>query len=142
MNAYHCVCSPGFTGSNCQHRVDACDSGPCLNDGRCSSSPQHGGGSSSSQTAPAFRCSCPVGFTGRRCESFVDWCTAVDGGGPCLNGATCVQRGNQYRCLCAPGWDGLACDVPSVSCAEVAASRGTAARRTPETLKVEFHYAS
>jgi len=105
------VCTTGFTGSNCQHRVNPCDSSPCLNDGRCTE-----------RSRTAFDCSCQPGFTGRRCESFVDWCSGA--AGPCRNGATCVQRSSQYQCLCPAGWDGPSCDVPSVSCTAVAASRG------------------
>jgi hypothetical protein len=29
---------------------------------------------------------------------------------PCLNGATCVDLENGYRCQCAEGWQGDTCD--------------------------------
>ena len=51
-------------------------------------------------------------------QSFVDWCDVVK---PCMNGATCTQRANEYRCDCLNGFTGKVCDVRMVSC-EVAAS--------------------
>ena len=112
VNGYHCLCAAGFTGSNCQHRINPCGSNPCLNDGRCSRGSE----------AELFDCSCQPGFTGRRCESFVDWCESSRS--PCLNGGTCVQRSNQYHCLCSPEWNGLNCDVPRLTCAAIAADKG------------------
>ena len=38
-----------------------------------------------------------------------------------MNGATCTQRANEYRCDCLNGFTGKVCDVRMVSC-EVAAS--------------------
>ena len=29
---------------------------------------------------------------------------------PCLNGATCTDLLNGYRCVCAPGYDGPTCE--------------------------------
>jgi len=114
VNGYQCACAPGYTGSNCQRRVDPCDSSPCLNDGRCTTTHRQS----------SYECSCQPGFTGRRCESFVDWCDAEQGHSRCQHGGTCVQNGNQYECLCQPGWEGLNCDIPSMSCAELAVSKG------------------
>lgn len=28
---------------------------------------------------------------------------------PCLNGATCIDKVNEYRCVCADGWTGKRC---------------------------------
>lgn len=56
VNSYHCICPPGYTGTNCQHRINPCDSSPCLNNGHCNN--QDG----------SFHCNCEFGFTGPRCE--------------------------------------------------------------------------
>ncbi len=56
INSYSCLCAAGYRGSNCQHRVNPCDSLPCLNGATCSN--QDG----------AYDCHCPFGFTGPRCE--------------------------------------------------------------------------
>lgn len=31
--------------------------------------------------------------------------------GPCLNGGTCVDLGQDFTCLCPQGWSGLSCDL-------------------------------
>lgn len=31
--------------------------------------------------------------------------------GPCLNGGTCVDLGQDFTCLCPQGWSGLTCDL-------------------------------
>lgn len=112
INSFHCACVPGYTGTNCQHRVGPCDSNPCLNDGRCVGQP------------PSFRCHCAYGFTGLRCESFIDWCRISQ---PCRNGGTCVQdvaTANHYRCNCLAAWTGKNCDMSARSCEAAALLKG------------------
>merc|ERR1712200_393212 len=62
-------------------------------------------------------CACPAGFTGRQCGT-------VDGGGavacaqnPCLNGGTCAPSGDQFKCLCTPGFIGTLCQASSATAA-------------------------
>jgi len=115
VNSYQCSCAPGYTGSNCQHRINPCDSRPCLNGAACIDRPSTRGGPAS------YECVCPHGFAGPRCDSFVDWCAANRN--PCANGGTCRQDGNQFQCTCRPGWDGPLCDVMMVSCSIAAAQK-------------------
>lgn len=42
----------------------------------------------------------------------------------CENGATCVQAGHLYQCVCAPGWSGKLCDVEMVSCKDASIRKG------------------
>lgn len=127
INTYTCLCPPGYTGSNCQFRINECDSNPCLNGATCS------------DRLGSYLCHCPYGFTGTRCESFVDWCSmggishtgsqllpGQPGQGPCFNGATCKQVNQTYQCTCAPGWTGILCDVEMVSCKDAALRKGSA----------------
>lgn len=41
-----------------------------------------------------------------RCETDIYECES----NPCLNGATCVDRLNQFQCVCVPGFSGKLCE--------------------------------
>lgn len=97
-----------YTGSNCQNRINLCDSAPCLNGANCQDHNTY------------YTCHCPYGYTGKDCGEYVDWCAT----NPCENEATCHQVKNQYQCLCAPGWTGKVCDVEMVSCKDAALRKG------------------
>jgi Notch-like protein len=97
-----CCCS--YTGSNCQNRINLCDSSPCLNGATCQDHTTH------------YTCHCPYGYTGKDCGEYVDWCAT----NPCENQATCRQIKNRYQCLCGVGWTGKVCDVEMVSCKDAA----------------------
>ena len=104
-----CRCQEGFTGHNCEARVDLCQTRPCRNGGTCESRDGY------------FLCHCPRGFTGQRCESLVDWCSSK----PCEHGARCSQSGSTFHCACPSQWTGKVCDVKKVSCDIAANQRGT-----------------
>uniref|UniRef100_A0A8C5FCE1 Neurogenic locus notch homolog protein 1 n=1 Tax=Gadus morhua TaxID=8049 RepID=A0A8C5FCE1_GADMO len=106
INAFTCLCLPGFTGSYCQHDINECDSKPCVNGGTCQDS--YG----------TYKCTCQHGYTGVNCQNLVRWCDSS----PCKNGGSCWQQGASYTCQCQTGWTGIYCDIPSVSC-EVAAKQ-------------------
>lgn len=78
---------------------------PCQHDGVCLNLPG------------LFKCECPDQFTGNFCESFrLITCENE----PCKNGATCVdvtdpKTGNNYTCICVPGYEGSVCDTPYCS---------------------------
>lgn len=97
-----------YTGSNCQTRINECDSAPCMNGATCNDHTKY------------YTCHCPYGYTGKHCDSYVDWCATE----PCMNGAECRQKKNSYQCLCAPGWTGKVCDVEMVSCKDAAIRKG------------------
>lgn len=108
-----------YTGSNCQNRINLCNSNPCLNGATCQDHITH------------YSCRCPYGFTGSNCREFVDWCST----NPCENQATCRQDKNQYQCLCGPGWTGKVCDVEMVSCKDAAARKGKNYKKYSYTWK-------
>jgi len=117
INSFQCVCMGGYSGTNCQHWIRACDSSPCRNHATCTNQV-------AAQGAPyAFLCHCTLGFAGALCDTFVDWC-GDSAGNPCRNGATCKNVFDQFECLCAPGWTGLLCDVPRVTCDVAAKEKG------------------
>eukprot|EP01147_Barroeca_monosierra_P007681 gene7681-608_t len=69
---FQCDCQPGFEGKFCEHLIDNCEPGLCMNGGTC----VNGIGSAS--------CKCPINFSGARCETLVT-CDAM----PCENNSTC-----------------------------------------------------
>ena len=32
-------------------------------------------------------------------------------GNPCQHGGTCIDQINRFRCKCAPGWEGIRCQI-------------------------------
>lgn len=52
----HCLCNPGWTGSNCGKRIDYCDPNPCGNGAECT------------KLLEGYSCSCTTGFQGQVCD--------------------------------------------------------------------------
>ncbi|KAK3545348.1 hypothetical protein QTP70_004069 [Hemibagrus guttatus] len=52
------------------------------------------------------------GFTGESCEVNIDECYTA----PCLNGGTCVDAVNDFRCDCVIGFSGKLCQVDKDEC--------------------------
>lgn len=46
-----------------------------------------------------LNCSCPEDYTGVGCQYEFDACEA----GQCKNGATCIDKGHGYTCICQTG---------------------------------------
>ena len=63
VNSYRCQCPSNFSGSNCQHRRNPCDSYPCMNGAACYLNADTGG----------HYCECPIGFTGPTCKVCINW---------------------------------------------------------------------
>nr|CAD7444631.1 unnamed protein product [Timema bartmani] len=47
-----CMCSPGYTGQNCENKYVPCDPSPCLNDGLCRQ-----------VDSLSYECQCPPALT-------------------------------------------------------------------------------
>nr|XP_058940559.1 fibropellin-3-like [Pocillopora verrucosa] len=85
---YRCLCSPGFTGHNCDH--DKCNSNPCRNQGSCKDG----------------KCQCQPGFSGELCE--IDKCNS----NPCENQGSCMDG----KCQCRLGFSGELCEIEVDKC--------------------------
>ncbi|XP_066022739.1 protein crumbs homolog 2-like [Pocillopora verrucosa] len=118
---YRCLCSPGFTGHDCEHVVDKCNSNPCQNqgsciDGKCQCQPRFSGelceievGKCNSNpcqnqgSCKDGKCQCQPGFSGELCQIEVDKCNS----NPCQNQGSCKEG----KCQCQPGFSGELCEI-------------------------------
>ncbi|XP_037922140.1 protein crumbs isoform X2 [Hermetia illucens] len=106
---YECLCTEGWTGTNCEQDIDECASLPTCGNGICINN------------KGSFRCYCEPGYTGVRCDTDVDECLSL----PCKNGATCINKINDYECTCLPGYTGKVCDIDIDECATNPCSKGS-----------------
>nr|KAF6341126.1 delta like canonical Notch ligand 1 [Myotis myotis] len=97
---YTCHCPAGFSGFNCEKKVDACSSSPCANGAQCV------------DLGDAYMCRCRAGFSGRHCQDNVDDCASS----PCAHGGTCRDGVNEFSCTCPPGYSGRNCSTPISRC--------------------------
>ncbi|XP_072169503.1 uncharacterized protein [Diadema setosum] len=120
-SAYQCVCPAGFGGVNCEivisENANPCNSFPCANGGECLT-----------LDSQFYTCLCRDGYAGINCQQMTaavpgfDSCNA----NPCQNGATCYNSYHsndptptmytpQYYCMCAQGFTGTNCQLPTVN---------------------------
>uniref|UniRef100_A0A6Q2Y2G4 Slit homolog 3 (Drosophila) n=1 Tax=Esox lucius TaxID=8010 RepID=A0A6Q2Y2G4_ESOLU len=101
LNRFQCK-SP--VDLNLMSKCAPCLTGPCLNNGTCSS-----------DVSGSYHCTCPFGYKGQNCEIAINACISF----PCVNGGTCHlipgQEG-QFSCACVPGYEGLQCEVNPDDC--------------------------
>jgi len=101
----HCKCPVGFTGNQCETRIELCDRFReyCLNGGKCTSS---------GDVAP---CECPSGtrissaYAGTHCEYIATSMCGDTPGSFCTNGGICGKSGDP-GCTCVDGFHGLKCE--------------------------------
>ncbi|VDP14297.1 unnamed protein product [Heligmosomoides polygyrus] len=151
FNGYSCECLEGFTGNNCETKIDLCEGWLCLNNGTCIvhrnvpvchcqprfsgehceidiSSPCDdvtclNGGTCYVENDEAF-CKCLPGYTGARCETHLTKCEEFPEPLLCLNGGSCIVTNHQQHCECALGFFGNNCDVFGRSCAAITCQGG------------------
>ncbi|VDN03270.1 unnamed protein product [Thelazia callipaeda] len=98
---YTCECPYGFTGTNCEIRLQNCSTQSCMNGAICTYIPGYN-----------YTCICPKGYTGRYCQVVAKTCSDS----PCHNGGTCIQNRGLFFCECMPGWNGTNCDIKIRTC--------------------------
>ncbi|CAH1795815.1 unnamed protein product [Owenia fusiformis] len=99
MVGFNCLCTDGYTGTNCETDINECSSSPCLHGSTCTD--QVNGspclhGSTCTDKINGYICTCVDGYTGTHCETDIDEC--LDD--PCLNGGICEDKVNGFTCFC------------------------------------------
>ena len=95
---------------------------PCLNKGACLKVFMNTTNSNASIDF-SFQCACTDKYTGDRCELEKNACLAANNSNPCQNGASCYNElEGEFSCKCAPGYEGLLCEVISGRAAAAAAA--------------------
>ncbi|KER32803.1 hypothetical protein T265_01276 [Opisthorchis viverrini] len=99
---FFCSCDVGWSGRWCQLRTeDPCNASRiCFNNGACHSNPHIPGG---------FQCECGENWMGSVCHLRRPDSRACANRTLCKNGATCVDVGDSFNCICRPGFDGQYC---------------------------------
>lgn len=106
---FQCKCPAGFYGWRCEHQIDPCLSGPCVNHGVCQSN------------GSQFVCKCANEYEGPYCEEPVSKCRL----GYCQNNGTCNELPNgEAECVCAEGFVGEQCHIRHDYCADLNCEQG------------------
>ncbi|KAI6191303.1 hypothetical protein M3Y97_00214000 [Aphelenchoides bicaudatus] len=102
-NAYSCICSERYTGSNCEIDLNACADSPCPPSVACHN------------LYNDFHCQCPPSFTGKTCQMRDDWDPCVTN--PCGQFGQCIRYKSSFICNCSTGFGGQFCmdRVPKMS---------------------------
>ncbi|KAK6738263.1 hypothetical protein RB195_020397 [Necator americanus] len=128
----HCECVAGFIGEHCEE-VDRCLNHACANNSTCKNGPGgiyiceckentvgtycqficaedqcSGNGTCIMREDGKVGCKCNVGMTGVHCEKEIDECRL----NKCQNAVECIDKFDDYECVCERGWIGKDCDRP------------------------------
>ncbi|KAF8564047.1 hypothetical protein P879_04487 [Paragonimus westermani] len=100
---FQCRCAPGWSGRWCQLQAqDPCAASKiCFNNGICHVDQLQPGG---------FHCECEANWMGSVCHMRRPEARACANQSLCQNGATCVDVGDNFSCICRPGYDGRYCE--------------------------------
>uniref|UniRef100_A0AAF5Q282 EGF-like domain-containing protein n=2 Tax=Wuchereria bancrofti TaxID=6293 RepID=A0AAF5Q282_WUCBA len=93
---FSCNCMKGTTGQNCATDINECleNEKLCFNGGICVN------------TFGSWYCDCPLGYNDPYCMIHDNECEP----NPCLNGASCLDYGNRYECICQNTFYGTNCE--------------------------------
>ncbi|CAH8484551.1 unnamed protein product [Schistosoma turkestanicum] len=100
---FQCHCAPGWSGRWCEFQTNnPCTMAKiCFNNGQCYQDNLSPG---------LFKCECDQQWTGTVCQLRRPESRACIQENLCKNGATCVDLGNSFNCICRPGFDGQYCE--------------------------------
>ncbi|KAK0424438.1 hypothetical protein QR680_008669 [Steinernema hermaphroditum] len=88
---FTCSCWRGFTGENCEIRIDLCDTEmPCRHNGSCISK------------IADYECFCLPGTSGKNCEHNFD---------DCVDPTTGITNRYEFTCECSEDWTGATCTI-------------------------------
>ncbi|XP_061693252.1 hyaluronan-binding protein 2 [Syngnathoides biaculeatus] len=99
---FKCDCPKPFKGRRCEKGPKFCKKGLCGR-GECVLT----------STAPFYECKCKHPFQPPNCRTY-----SVCEPNPCKNGGQCVKDGNDFDCVCPPGFNGRFCHVGPNDCYE------------------------
>ena len=99
INAFQCLCHPGYTGPECGSKFNECTSNLCLNGGVCI------------DKATDYACDCGIGYEGKHCENDIDLCKKPE---ICSNFQSCTDKGSHADCVCKAGFTGNSHSLKSV----------------------------
>lgn len=100
---YWCECEPGYTGANCEIKINECESSPCGLNGECI------------DLVNGYRCVCFNGYTGVTCMDNIDECAVYS---PCAPESKCTDLKPDYSRLNRSNssyLDGYSCDCTSLN---------------------------
>ena len=121
IDAFECVCEPGWEGDNCTTDVNECLSQPCQHSGTCSDSTDCVDRGDCAVGINEFLCMCSDDWTGDTCQDNVA-CSAEPY--PCnthgeRTGDCSPTTGLDalFECACFAGWNGTTCNEDVNECA-------------------------
>ncbi|KAH8854771.1 Neurogenic locus Notch protein [Schistosoma japonicum] len=114
---FTCICPQWYSGVRCEKEINPCyPTSPCLgkhstchlltSKNRTVSGPSFS--IHKSEYIVDFICQCGPDYFGRYCDKKQNLCMKNN----CQNGATCLQNGSHYDCLCPLGFTGPICNIP------------------------------
>uniref|UniRef100_A0A8C1L6C0 Notch receptor 3 n=1 Tax=Cyprinus carpio TaxID=7962 RepID=A0A8C1L6C0_CYPCA len=93
--SFTCLCEPPYSGPTCAELLTPCTPNPCANHASCVHTPDYLG----------YQCNCQPG-----------WQVFLVLSDPCLNGGSCTDGVNSFRCSCLPGFTGSHCATEVNEC--------------------------
>lgn len=80
-SGYWCECKPGYTGFNCEVKINECEHNPCGSNGKCL------------DLVNKFECVCYPGYQGKTCQENINECRVYR---PCAESSQCIDINPDY----------------------------------------------